>query len=398
MFDIIYSFFGKIIYGCYFLVKSYPVAILLFAFVLKLIFFPLGIKQQKNSIRQAKLRPKEMAIRKKYAGRNDKATQQKMQQEIMDLYTQEKYNPMSGCLPLLIQLPILFIVYRVVIKPLSYIASLSDEVINTLSNIMKEGADKLVNVASSTVETIKSVDAASLMDRIGQINGTTIIRDNFDMFSNTLGSQGIKSASELPNFELFGINFGTTPGFELSLWLIIPVLTFVVYFFGAKLTRKFTYNPQTAMGGDASKSMAIMDLVMPLFSVLITFNVPALIGIYWIFNSLLGTLQQFILSKIYPLPEFTEEDFKRAELEMKGKSPKTKSSSNPNKKKKSGYSLHHIDDDEDDEPQSKAPSNKNKSGMASMIDRPELKEDRKPEEKSGEKSEEKPEEGEGGQN
>lgn len=393
MFDFIYSFFGKIIYGCYFLVKSYPVAILLFALVLKLIFFPLGIKQQKNSIRQAKLRPKEMVIRRKYAGRNDKATQQKMQQEIMDLYTQEKYNPMSGCLPLLIQLPILFIVYRVVIKPLSYIASLSDEVINTLSNIMKEGADKLVNVASSTVETIKSVDASSLMDRIGQIEGTTIIRDNFDMFSNTLGSQGIKSASELPNFELFGINFGTTPGFELSFWLLIPVLTFVVYFFGAKLTRKFTYNPQTAMGGDASKSMAVMDLVMPLFSVFITFNVPALIGIYWIFNSLLGTLQQFILSKMYPLPEFTEEDFKRAELEMKGKSPKTKSF-NPNKKKKSGYSLHHIDDDEDGEVQPKAPSNKSKSGMASMIDRPELKEDRKPEEKS----EEKAGEGESGQN
>lgn len=325
MFDWLYTFFGWIIKGCNYVTNNYVLAIVLFSIVIKLLLFPLGIKQQKNSIRQAKLRPKEMAIRKKYAGRNDKATQQKMQQEIMDLYTQEKYNPMSGCLPLLIQLPLLWIVFNIIREPEKYL------------------------------------DTA-------------------------------------PNFKLFGADFQyviwSESGIEFSWWLIIPVLTFVVYFFGAKLTRKFTYNPQTAMGGDASKSMAIMDLVMPLFSVFITFKAAALIGIYWIFNSLLGTLQQFILSKMYPLPEFTEEDFKRAELEMKGKSPKTKSSSNPNKKKKSGYSLHHIDDDEDDGPQSKAPSNKNKSGMASMIDRPELKEDRKPEEKSGEK----PEEGEGGQN
>lgn len=62
------------------IIPNYAIAILLFALIIKIIFFPLGIKQQKNMQKQASLRPKEMAIRKRYAGRTDKVTQQKMQQ------------------------------------------------------------------------------------------------------------------------------------------------------------------------------------------------------------------------------------------------------------------------------------------------------------------------------
>ena len=77
--------FGQLMRLFYEWTGSYAIALLLFAVVIKLVLFPFGIKQQKNSIKQAKLRPKEMAIRKKYAGREDKPTQQKMQQEIMEL-------------------------------------------------------------------------------------------------------------------------------------------------------------------------------------------------------------------------------------------------------------------------------------------------------------------------
>ena len=68
---------------------SYMIALLIFAITIEILLLPLGIKQQKTSIKQAKLRPKEMAIQKKYAGRNDKVTMQKMQQEIMELRQKE---------------------------------------------------------------------------------------------------------------------------------------------------------------------------------------------------------------------------------------------------------------------------------------------------------------------
>ena len=327
MFDWLYTLFGWILKGCDFITGNYFVlAVIVFSLAIKILLFPLGIKQQKNSIRQAKLRPKEKAIRDKYKGRNDKPTQQKMNQEIMELYTSEKYNPLSGCLPLLIQLPLLIIVYNIIRNPNDYL-------------------------------------------------GYT------------------------PNFNLFGADFQTViwgdngAGF-MSWWIILPIITFVVYFFGAKITKKFTYNPQAEMGGDAKKSMAVMELSMPLLSVFISLSLPAAIGVYWIFSSIFGTLQQIILAKMYPLPVFTEEDYKKAALEMKGKFP-DKPKNYTSKKKEGVYSLHHLDDDEDEEPVQKQPENKNaqqkKKGMASMIDRSEMKDDAKKEEaeetgKNGEES------------
>ena len=111
---------------------SYILALLAFSIVIKLVLFPLSIKQQKNSQRQAKLRPQEEAIRAKYAGRTDKPTQQKMQQELMEMYQKEKFSPLSGCLPLLIQLPIIIILYSIVRQPLMYTTRYNADQINAL--------------------------------------------------------------------------------------------------------------------------------------------------------------------------------------------------------------------------------------------------------------------------
>ena len=117
--------------------NSYILAILLFSVVMEILMALIfGIKQQKNSIKQARLRPKEMAIRKKYQGRDDKPTQQKMTQEIQELYQKEGYNPMGGCLPLLIQFPLLIALYNIVINPLKYICGLNDNAITQISTIL----------------------------------------------------------------------------------------------------------------------------------------------------------------------------------------------------------------------------------------------------------------------
>ena len=109
----ILKFFGSLLSIFDSVTGSYLLALFIFALLVKLILLPFGIKQQKNSIKQAHVRPKEMAIRNKYKGRNDQRTQQKMNNEIMELYQQEGYNPASGCLPLLIQLPIILLLYKV---------------------------------------------------------------------------------------------------------------------------------------------------------------------------------------------------------------------------------------------------------------------------------------------
>ena len=81
MFDFLAKILGYVMRGCYWLSNNYVVALLLFALAMQVLMCPLGIKQQKNMVKQASLRPKEMAIRNKYRGRNDRVTMQKMQQE-----------------------------------------------------------------------------------------------------------------------------------------------------------------------------------------------------------------------------------------------------------------------------------------------------------------------------
>ena len=319
--------------------NHYLLALLIFAVLVEIVLIPFGIKQQKNSIKQAGLRPKERAIRDKYAGRDDQPTRQKMQQEIQELYQKEGYNPMSGCLPLLIQFPVIIMLYNIVINPLKYVCGLSAESINAAAEIVKslkpELADKTISTAGNTI---------NLMSYIQELG-----------IEKFLDIPGFTEDMVMPNLTYFGVNLGLNPSFvpvdKIQYWLLlVPVLTFVVYFFSGKLTRKLSYQPQMddAQAGCSNK---MMDVMMPLFSVYITFITPAAVGIYWIFKSILGVLKQWILKKAMPIPEFSEEEYKAAVKELNSRQDKSTAV------KKSGKvvrSLHHIDDEDFDDTREKA--------------------------------------------
>ena len=305
--------------------NNYMFTLLIFALIIELILLPFGIHQQKNSNKQAKLRPKEMAIRKKYAGRDDNVTKQKMQQEIQELYQKEGYNPMGGCLPLLIQFPIIIALYNIVMHPLKYISQLSDTAISQMADIASK-------VTGETYQASQSIRFLSQVKAMGYENFANVDGMTEEIFNN------------LPNLEIFGgaIDLGAFPQITQFNWLLlVPVLTFVSYFFSMKMTRKLTYQPQ-AVDKATGCSNQIMDFMMPAFSVWIAFNVPAAIGVYWIFKSLLGVVKQVALRYAMPAPKFTEEDYKAAEKEYSVKSEKAP-------KNKSGRvvrSLHHIDDED----------------------------------------------------
>jgi len=307
---------------------NYAIALLIFTIILELVFLPFGIKQQKNSIRQAKLRPKEMAIRKKYAGRNDKVTQQKVMQEIQELYQKENYSQFAGCLPMILQLVALLLIYNVVSNPLKFVVGLDDATISELGSKIL-GAD----VGKQTIGLLTKIQELGL----SELKAMGISEVSYGILEAKFDS--------LPNFHLFGnfMNLGDTPTLAWNSLLIIPAVTFVSYFLSTKLTRKLTYQP-TTVDQQTGCSNKIMDIVMPLFSLFISFSVPAALGVYWIFKSILGTLKQFILFKAMPLPVFTDEDYKAAEKELKGKAPTPEREVPENIK-----SLCHEDDD-DDEP------------------------------------------------
>ncbi len=304
--------FGWIIRSIYSVINdNYLLTLFLFAVIIKLLLLPFGIKQQKNSIKQARMRPKEMAIRKKYAGRNDRVTQQKMSEEIMQLYQEENISPMAGCLPLLIQMPVLFALYGVIIKPLTYIGDFGKEIVKTIvSSVENVGTQAEIGAISNIISD--SDVAQKVGEAVSKIGG------NWEEILESIKSM-------YNSFNVLGVDLTVTPQFNFSKenlpYLLIPVLTFIFSFASTKIIRKFTYQPQGTDPAQA-RSLKMMDWMMPLLSVSISFSVSSAIAIYWIFQNILSALQQIILFKMYPVPAVTEQQIKEAELQLKGKSSK----------------------------------------------------------------------------
>ena len=332
---------------------NYVVGICLFAIVIEILMLPFSIKQQKNSIKQATLRPKEMAIKNKYKGRNDQPTMQKMQAEIQELYQRENFSPYSGCLPLLVQLPILMALYNIVMDPLHY--------------VLGQGAN--ITSALTTFATASSAAGGlglSLGSNRGSIELLSLLKENGENIIDALGNFQYynfsdealvsleKAVSMIPNFNIGALNFGLTPNLSNlagGYWLLmlVPVLTFTTYFFSSKLNRKFMYQPATNEGIDARQqacSNSMMDVTMPAMSAFFTMAVPAVIGVYWAFRSWIGLLKSFIMSRIMPLPQFSEEDYKAAEREMAGKTKKKINKNQSSGEVRAVRSLHYIDDED----------------------------------------------------
>ena len=332
---------------------SYLLGICLFAIVIEILLLPFAIKQQKTSIRQAKLQPKEMAIRKKYAGRDDQVTRQKLNAEIQELYQRENYNPLGGCLPLLIQLPIIMVLYNIVIDPLRYMlgqpAAMSGA-LNTFYTTARAagGLGHITEKASrGTISLLAQLKSdPSVLDGLKDF---PLFRNSAEIYDSISGVM-----DSMPNFMLGKLNLGVNP--SAGGWLLlIPFLTFVGYFLSMRLTKKFTYQPAPTTG-TTDKQVAcsnwMMDITMPLMSAYFSLLFPALVGIYWMFKSVISTLTRFIISRVMPYPKFTAEDFRAAEREYAGKVPKAgqpqRYSYGPKTTMVGGKpkSLFHMDDDD----------------------------------------------------
>lgn len=113
---ILYDLLGKLLYGIYSLLQNYGLAIIAFTIVVKVFLLPLALKQTNSMKRMQEIQPKLQALQQKY--KNDK---QKLNEKMMELYKEYNYNPASGCLPLLVQFPILIGLFRVLQNPQLYV-------------------------------------------------------------------------------------------------------------------------------------------------------------------------------------------------------------------------------------------------------------------------------------
>ena len=305
---------------------SYAFALLLYALLFKIVFLPFSIKQQKNQIKMAKLTPKIQLIKAKYAGRTDQRTQQKMQQEIMEFQQKEGYNPLSGCLPMLLQFPIIIFLYDIIRNPLTYICKLEDSVI---TNIYKT----VNNIAAETEVAFKSIDQISLVSKINEAG---------------INVADLGAEAPLPDFTLFGLNLAEVPNQVWGWLILVPVIAAVLTWVSMWLTRKWggNFNQVADQDAQAKASGKIMDLIMPALTLWMAFSFSGMMGVYWIYQSIFGIIQSFILSKAMPIPRYTEEEIKAMKREQKNAE---KAQRQALKEMPKYRSLHYIDEDDYDE-------------------------------------------------
>ena len=284
MLDWIYDLLGTVLYwfsNLFF--GKYAFGLLLYALLFKLLFLPFSIKQQKSQIAMAKFAPKMEAIQAKYKGKTDELSMQKQQQELMELQQKEGFSPFGGCLPVLLQLPIITFLYNVIRSPLSYICKLSAGEITRIKDIIMLAG---ITPAADEIGLVANIQAVGI-----------------DSFS------GI-DLSKLPDFTLFGTNFALKPSFsEISILWLVPVLAATLTWLSSYLIRKWNNtNPSQGAGGQNKQmkaTMNTMDIIMPLMTLWMTFSFSGMLGVYWIYQSILGILQAFILAKAMPIPKRT---------------------------------------------------------------------------------------------
>ena len=367
IFDIIQVPFGYVISTVYSWTNSYTIALLAFAVVCKIVLFPLGIKQQKNSQKQAALKPKEDRIRKKYAGRTDRVTQQKMQSEIMELYQKEKFSPMGGCLPLIVQMVVLITLYTVVRLPLTYVSHFDTKTVDNIHQVVvsldtsKENNEGQAQTnetkpqapqssqSSQTAPSSSTAPQNTPEDAFQQMKDIQFINNNkqafVDAYNQKFGAgECEKFVDKIPELKMFGvIDLGVLPANDklISVSMIFVILSFVTAYGGQVITRKFTYQPAN---GDAAtqSSMRIMNIMMPLFSAYISYAmVPLAVSVYWIATNILNPVQQIVLSKMFKIHVYTEEELKAIDKEITKKEPKVTEALTKRK------SLVYDDDDDD---------------------------------------------------
>lgn len=292
---------GYIMYLCYIIFKNYGVALILFTVFTKVILFPMAVKQQKNTAHMASVSPKLEKIKKKYGNNKEK-----IQEETMKIYSEEGVNPMASCLPLLIQMPILFGLYYVVYAPLTYILRFSEATITAAKNIIYDNPVVFKTILDNS--NFKNRPELYLLDAV---------KDNPASFS-ALGSDFVNKVSNF-DYSFFGLALGKNPSItHIDILILIPILSFLTNLLLTIYTQKMTkkHNP-------AAQQVAGMNTVMyimPVMSAMFAFQFPAGVGVYWIISSVLSLLQVMLLYKIYT-PEKVAISMKKKNANRKKKKP-----------------------------------------------------------------------------
>ena len=277
--------------------------IILFTIVMKTLMIPLTIKQQKTTKLMSVMNPEIQAIQKKYKGKSDQESMQRQNVEIQAVYEKYGTSMTGGCLPLLIQMPILLALYRVIYNIPAYVPSVRVYFDNVVTPLMGQAdyAQKLqeiTNIATACGGKLDKFDftnANRLVDMLYKFSTAQWgeLQALFPAISDVIR----QNAAVVERMNTFlGLNMAEAPGWVPSFAWIIPVLAAVSQWFSTKLMSGNQPSTSADAENPMAQSMKTMTTTMPLFSAFICITMPAGLGIYWIATSVVTIIQQLIVN------------------------------------------------------------------------------------------------------
>ena len=302
-------------------IPNIGLAIILFTIVIYALLTPLTIKQQKFSKLSSKMNPELQAIQRRYQGKKDNDSMLAMNQETKAVYAKYGVSPTGSCVQLLIQMPILFALYRVFMNMPAYVGQIKDAFYPMV--------EKLANAAGSIEFISNTKNFANAGMFLPQFQNELFTSGNMQYIQNTfidvlnkassaewrsladhfpsLSNDILTTMQEMDHYNNFlGLNMGNSPSYMVSealasgAWLMvvagfaIPVLSAVTQWLNVKLM------PQADTGSEnnsMASSMKVMNNVMPIMSAVFCYTLPAGMGLYWVAGSVVRSVQQVLINK-----------------------------------------------------------------------------------------------------
>ena len=321
---------GKIMNGIFYVIDfigipNIGLAIILFTIVVNLLMMPLNIKQQKFSKLQAKMSPEIQAIEAKYKGRSDQESLMAKNQEIQMVYAKYGVSASGSCVQLLIQMPILFALYRVIQSMPAYVTKigetfrvLADKIIAVDNGafLQDSGVDTIINTVRMYGQSMEKGNLSDgIIDVLNKLSSWDLaaVSDHYGLEQLTYNGQQILSNGNgrglidiYNNF--LGLNIGDSPGtlirsaWAVGAWgivigaILIPVLSAVTQWVNVKLMPQQPTNGNEKASSMAA-SMKTMNMLMPLMSAWFCFSLPSGLGLYWVAGSVVRSIQQVVINK-----------------------------------------------------------------------------------------------------
>ena len=302
-------------------IPNIGLAIIIFTIVIYLLLMPLTIKQQKFSKLSAKMNPELQAIQKKYKNKKDNESMMAMNQETQAVYAKYGVSPTGSCVQLIIQMPILFALYRVIYAMPAYVTKIKDAFYPLVEKLRGDSAaiEYVKGLQNSMMYSKQFSNESFTGGNVQYIENTIIdclnrastaewngLSEQFSALSADV-SMTLEKLNEYNNF--LGLNIANSPSFTMkdafstgnyllvAGALLIPLLAAFTQWMNTKLMPQVNSNSGNETADNMAQSMKTMNTIMPIMSAFFCFTLPAGMGLYWIAGAVVRSIQQVMINR-----------------------------------------------------------------------------------------------------